>query len=313
MRILFRIVTLLILSFIFYLLFLFTPTSLSDEKIRFVVPLDPKQDLVDRLYEEKFIRSKSIFNIVRGMLKFPGTIEPGSYLLSHRSTVFGLVNTLLYHPYQKWIVLVPGLRLEQTAERLAKKFDWKKDTTMEFLKSAKEGYMFPDTYLLNIDYTGKEMALRFISNFNEKFDVQMQKDLLAQNVRLETAVKIASLIERESGGDDDKALIAGIIWNRLNIEMKLQIDATTQYIKGTVNDWWPIITPADHKTDSPYNTYIYKGLPPAPISNPGLSALKAAVYPADTECLFYLHDHSKNIHCAVTYEEHLENIEKYLK
>lgn len=302
-----------ILIAIGYTLSLLAPTSLSDEKIRFVIPLESKQeDIISRLTTEKFIRSEKLFTLLTGLIRYPGMIEPGAYLLSRRMTMLEIANTLLYKPYQKWIVLVPGLRKEQVAQRLEKKFSWGEEKTKEFLELAKEGYLFPDTYLLNVEEGGKDMAKRLISNFNEKFDAQMQQDLLAQNVRLDTAVKIASLIERESGSDEDKALIAGIIWNRLNKGMKLQIDATTQYIIGTKDNWWQRVDPKDHRIDSPYNTYIYKGLPPTAIANPSLASLKAAVYPEETDCVFYLHDLGKRIHCSVTYEEHLENIEKYL-
>lgn len=307
----FILLTLLIIGF---LIFLVAPTGLSDEKIPFIIPLEAKhEETVARLKSENFIRSEKIFNFLAGIIKFPGTIEPGGYLLSHRMTLIDITNILLFKPYQKWIVLVPGLRKEQVAERLVKKFNWDEEKTKDFLSNALEGYLFPDTYLLNMDYTGKQFALRLISNFNEHFNSQMQKDLLAQNVKNDTAIKIASLIERESGGDEDKALIAGIIWNRLNTEMKLQIDATIQYALGTPADWWPMVQHKDLKIDSEYNTYLIKGLPPSPIANPSLSSIKAAVYPKDTDCLYYLHDPGKQIHCSKTYAEHLENIEKYLR
>ncbi len=311
---------LLLLSVISLFPFLFLtyqifPTSLSSEKIRFVIPQDVKnEETVTRLRSENFIRSEKLFNFLAGMMKFPGTIEPGAYLLSHRMTLIDIANTILFKPYQKWIILVPGLRKEQVAERLGKKFNWTEAKTREFLDNAKEGYLFPDTYLLNVDYTGKEAAERLISNFNEHFDAKLQKDLLAQNVRIDTAVKIASLIERESGGDEDKALIAGVIWNRLNEGMKLQIDATIQYIIGTSADWWPILSGGNLRSfESPYNTYLNKGLPPGPIANPSLASINASVYPAQTDCFYYLHSKDKSIHCSVTYEEHLKNIERYLK
>ncbi|MCL4338883.1 endolytic transglycosylase MltG [Patescibacteria group bacterium] len=296
------------------LIYYLSPTGLSSKQIIFTIPLNTEQDtIVHMLRKDNFIHSEKVFNIVSGLTNFPGTVEPGSYLLSHNMNALQITNTLLFHPYQKWIVLVPGLRLDQTAERLAKKFNWDKTHLQDFLKNANEGYMYPDTYLLNVDYTGKEVAQRLISNFNDHLIPQMQKDLLSQNVRIDTAVKIASLIERESGGDSDKALIAGIIWNRLDQNMKLQIDATVQYAIGTPADWWPHVTPQDLTVNSLYNTYIIRKLPPGPIDSPGLSSIKAAIYPAQTDCLFYLHDHNKQIHCAKTYEEHLKNIEEYLQ
>lgn len=298
-----------------YFIFLLAPTSLSDEKIRFVVPLDEKREqTLQRLKQDNFIRSKKLFDFLTSVIKYPGAIDPGAYLLSRRMTIMGITNTLLYHPYQKWIVLVPGLRMEQTAEKLKTKFNWDEVITKDFLESSQEGYMFPDTYLLNVNYTGREFAQKLMNNFNEKFDSKLQEDLLSQDVRNDTAVKIASLIERESGGDEDKALIAGIIWNRLNTGMRLEIDATIQYALGKPGEWWPDIRGRKlREIESAFNTYIIKGLPPTPISNPSLASIRAAVYPLDTDCLYYLHAPDKQIHCSRTYQEHIENIEKYLR
>ena len=298
----------------FYLLFLLSPTSISNDQVRFVIPLETKQEEIGRrLKAENFIRSEKIFTLLLPFIKPLGEIKPGAYLLSRRMTAIGIADTLLNHPYQKWAILVPGLRKEQTAEKLAEKFDWTAEKTKEFLENIPEGRLFPDTYLLNVDYSGREAAQKLLNNFNEKFDAQLQKDLLSQNVRNDTAIKIASLIERESGGDSDKALIAGIIWNRLNKDMKLQIDACNQYILGKPGNWWPKVKGDDMKVDSPYNTYLYKGLPPTPIASPGLASIKAAVYPEETDCLYYLHSPDKQIHCSKTNQEHLENIDSYLR
>ena len=315
MKRIFLVLSFIILLPLLYIFYLLSPTSFSSEKIRFVVPLEEKQEeIINRLKSENYVRSTRLLSFFLGLIKFPGSLEPGAYMLSRSMNTIQIADTLLNHPYQKWIILVPGLRVEQTAEKLAKKFGWSSEKTKEFLDDAREGYMFPDTYLLNTDYSGKEFAQRMTSNFNEHFDAQMQKDLLAQDVRNDTAIKIASLIERESGGDSDRAEIAGIIWNRLNKGMKLEIDATVQYALGKPDNWWRSVTGSDiRSTDSPYNTYNVNGLPPAPICSPSLSSIKAAVYPAETDCFYYLHDVNKQIHCVRTYEEHLQNIEKFLK
>ena len=117
-----------------------------------------------------------------------------------------------------------------------------------------------------------------------------------------------------SWGPSDMPLIAGVIWNRLENDQRLQLDASIQYAKGKIDgQWWSVVTGTDIKNiDSPYNNYKYSGLPPTPIANPGLKAIDAVLNPTKTDCIFYLHDRSREIHCAVTYEEHLENIEKYL-
>ena len=108
-------------------------------------------------------------------------------------------------------------------------------------------------------------------------------------------------------------IIAGIIWNRLDQKMKLDIDATLQYIKGKAPDWWGKVSADDKNIDSPFNTYKYAGLPPRPIANPGLDAINAVLHPAQTDCIYYLHDSGGQIHCAKTYDEHKLNIDKYLR
>jgi UPF0755 protein len=96
--------------------------------------------------------------------------------------------------------------------------------------------------------------------------------------------------------------------------MALNADATLQYARGDIGGgWWVRISASDKLTDTPYNTYMYKGLPPHPICNPGIAAIEAVLNPAQTDCLYYLHDNRRVTHCADTYEEHLANIEKYLK
>lgn len=290
------------------------PISLSNEEKRFVVTLAETDQpaIINRLKNEGLLRSPYAFYVVKNFIAPGKSIEPGAFKLRGDMTLFSLIDTLYYHPYQKWITFPPGLRLEQVAIKLTEKLNWSEEKKKEFLDNASEGYMFPDTYLFNLDFSPKDIAQRMIAQFNEKFDARLQKDLLAEDVRNDTAIKIASLIERESGSLEDKALIAGIIWKRLEIGMPLQIDATIQYALGKEEKWWPIVRGSDVKIDSPYNTYKIKGLPPGPIANPSLASIKAAVYPEKTDCLFYLHDHNKQIHCAVTFEEHKENIKKYL-
>lgn len=133
-------------------------------------------------------------------------------------------------------------------------------------------------------------------------------------VNPETALTIASIIQREAAGKSDMKLISGIIWNRLFSGMKLQIDATLQYAKGNEDDgWWKTVKSKDKYIDSPYNTYLYKDLPPSAIANPGLAALDAAYNPEKTSCMYYLHDKKRKIHCSKTYEEHKRNINRYLR
>ncbi len=132
------------------------------------------------------------------------------------------------------------------------------------------------------------------------------------DLNLDAAIRIASIIQREAAGPHDMRLISGIIWNRFAKGMSLELDATLQYVKGTEDNWWPSVKSKDKYLDSPYNTYKYKGVPPGAISNPSIDAINAVYSPQKTDCIFYLHDANRKIHCSKTYEEHMRNIRAYL-
>ncbi len=210
----------------------------------------------------------------------------------------------------RYIYIREGLRREEVAALFAKHLDWDDIEKDEFM-SAPEGMYYPGTYLLSegkdSDLVREIMLNRFEREIADKY-ASTTKNIIS----IPTALKIASLIEREANGKRDMRLISGIIWNRIFRDMPLQIDATLQYAKGTEeHGWWPAVLSEDKKINSPYNTYKHKGFPPTPISNPGVASVYAALNPVKTKCLFYLHDRSRNIHCSATYEGHLKNINKY--
>src|SRR3989344_6461278 len=272
-----------------------------------------------QLEKEGYIKSFIAFDVARLVLNL-GEIDEGGYYLSKNMNVFEIISELKEGADLKKIVIKEGIRKEQIGEILASKFNWDEEELEKWNSEYtnvnpdyREGVYFPDTYLIPKDEGGQQIALRMIGNFNEKF-APYQKEAEEKNIKWTTVLKIASLLEREAAGQEDIKLISGIIWNRLSAGQKLEIDATIQYATGKVNgQWWESLTGADIKnTDSPYNTYKYSGLPPTPIANPGITAIEAALNPTDTDCFFYLHDRKGNIYCSVTYDEHLENIEKYL-
>ena len=123
---------------------------------------------------------------------------------------------------------------------------------------------------------------------------------------------LASIVDRESS-KVDKPLVAGILLNRLDDGMKLQADATLQYIKGAEGNWWPAPTSADKYLESAFNTYQHTGLPPHPIDNPGLDSIEAVLNPTPTDCIYYLHDAKHQIHCSLTYAGQVQNVDRYLR
>jgi len=299
--------------------FLFSGPEKELEMERFVVPLgvdvnrDAEEAVIHELKEKGFIRSEWAFKFV---LKTKGwQIKPGAYKISKNMDAWILADTLFRFPYQRWVVIPEGLRKEEVAEKTKEELGWSEETKEEFLTNTKEGYLFPDTYLLqvlNFENAGRTAAERMENQFNEKA-ADLFKEAKEKNIRNDTLIVLASLVQREAANEKEMPLIAGVIWNRWLKDMKFEIDATIQYALGKSGNWWPIIKPEDYKFDSPYNTYIHKGRPPAPICNPGLAAINAVINSEETEYLYYLHDENRKIHLAKTYEEHLGNIEQYLK
>jgi len=299
----------------------------------FTVPLGSKtEDMIQKLYEQGFIKN------IKGFLYTlkEREIEPGGYKISKSMTAWQIVDAL-QEPYMKWVIIPEGFRKEQIAEIIGDEFEWSTEEKREWVGKYTamnydeiEGVYFPDTYLIPKDESRLQIADRLRAKFNEKFAPYSEKFLEA-NIKWTTALKLASIVQREAANKDDMPLIAGILWNRLLKDMRLEIDATIQYVRDSVihygreplsvqlagytskGSWWTSIDPSDIEIYSSYNTYQNKGLPPHPICNPGLDAIDAILNSAETNCSYYMHGLDKKIHCSETYEDHLLNIEKYLK
>lgn len=304
-----------------YLLFS-APLPKSDKEEIFTIAGKPTEStIVDKLKNQGFIHNAWAFNLVLTIKGKHDKIESGGYFITKNLNAWQVVDKLTTTPDMKWIVIPEGLRKEEIGELLAKTFNWsdeelnKWNTTYTAMKfDYIEGVYFPDTYLIPVKENGLDVASRMIRHFDEKFAPYLSQ-FAKQNIKWTTGLNLASIVQREAAGKDDMPLIAGILWNRLLKEMKLEIDATVQYARGKIDTgWWAPIKASDIDTiDSPYNTYKYKGLPPHPISNPGITAIEAVLNPTETDCLYYIHDSNRQIHCTITYEEHVTNIEKYLK
>lgn len=224
----------------------------------------------------------------------------------------------LANPSMRIVRVQEGLRKEQVADIMASKLNWDEKEKDDFVNihlalntSNLEGRYFPETYLIYKDEEPSGVTATMFHEFSDKVS-KIKKPKSKQIINQDTALKIASIIQREADGKNDMRLISGIIWNRLFKGMKLQMDATLQYAKGNEEDgWWKKVKSEDKKIQSSYNTYLYSGLPPAPIANPGVAAISAAYNPQKTDCLYYLHDKKGRIHCSKTYEGHKKNISVY--
>ena len=300
------------------LYWLFGPTGKSNDTVSIIVPQNEEHfDMSGALENENIIKNVWLFRLfIAGK-----TIESGGYYVTDSMWMWQVAAKVTGTPDLLWVTINGCLRREQIGEMIGKKLGWDQQKLDDWNTAYKnlqpeysEGVYYPDTYLIPRSESGAEVAKRFINRFNEAFAPYADKFQDA-NIRWVTALKIASLIEREAAGQSDMPLISGVIWNRLDKNMLLQIDATLQYTHGKNADgsWWGSIDLAEKQRDSLYNSYTVKGLPPTPICSPSITSIAAVLTPEETECLFYLHDHNGAIHCAVTYEEHKENIEVYLK
>jgi len=305
--------------FIMGRLFFSAPQSQKEEIVFIVNRNQTETQTLDKLKTQGLIKNKTVFRIV--LFFKHKQIASGGYNVSKNMSAWQIANKLTSAPDMKWVVIPEGLRKEQIGEKLAETFSWSDEEldkwNTEYTKMRIdyiEGTYFPDTYLIPVDEGGFKIAKRMTRHFDEQFTPYITQ-FAEQNIKWTTGLKLASIIQREAGGKDDMPLIAGILWNRLNQDMNLEVDATVQYARGKAEaGWWAPVTSEDiQNIDSPYNTYKYKGLPPFPISNPGLDAIEAVLHPAETDCLYYLHDSNRQIHCAKTFEEHKANVEQYLR
>ncbi|MBU1179959.1 endolytic transglycosylase MltG, partial [Patescibacteria group bacterium] len=163
-----------------------------------------------------------------------------------------------------------------------------------------EGYLFPDTYFVPLDISAEQM----IKVMRETFDKKVAPEMKEKDI-----VIMASLLEKEAGKKEDMETISSILWKRIDVGMPLQVDAVFPYIMGKHSLQ---LTTEDLKIDSPYNTYLHKGLPPGPICNPGLDSLGAALSSTETDYWYYLSDKNGIVYYSKTYEEHLSKRKKYL-
>ncbi len=269
------------------------------------------KEISQNLKKENLIRDQIVFFLYVKKQWLDNQIQAGDFRLSPSMNTAEIASNLTHGTIDIWVTIPEGKRAEEVAEILKDQIPTYQMSWISILKE-NEGYLFPDTYLIPKDTDINLIVSIMRNNFEKKF---ADLTLADKNFSKNQIVIIASLVEREAKETVDRPLIASVIYNRLNIGMKLDIDATVQYLLGYQEDqkrWWKKnLTMADLRLDSPFNTYRNAGLPPAPIANPGLDSLKAAGNPASTNYFYYLADKSGKNHYAKTLEEQNANIKKY--
>jgi UPF0755 protein len=297
--------------------FVFIPTG--GGKSFSVYPREGVGTLSSRLEKEGIVRSGFALQVLARLEHVDGSIKAGNYRLEKNLTPDALLQILKAGPPIVEVLIPEGSSIRDIDQILAQNG---LITVGEFVSTARlmssltEGYLFPDTYHFSIGMKSAEMLGIMRDNFARKTSSVIPSD--PQKAR--DIVILASILEKEVRTDADRRIVAGIIQRRLAQNMRLQVDASLCYAKrerlaATGAMWkgcYPL-TDADKADTSPFNTYLHPGLPPAPIGNPGLSALEAAAKPASSTYLFYISTPSGATVYAADFETHKRNIAKYLQ
>ncbi|MEX1051891.1 MAG: endolytic transglycosylase MltG [Patescibacteria group bacterium] len=256
-----------------------------------------RADIAKQLSEDSLIKSQFAFFLYLKMIQ--ANVLPGTYEISSSDSASAIADNLARAKFKTAkITIIEGWRVEDIETYL---LDEKKLTgTAGFAAKAAvfEGYLFPDTYEVQIEITADELIELMRENFIER---------TSELAVTPETINLASIIEREAKSDGERAAIAGVYVNRLEIGMNLQADATVQYAKGN----WKSVSVADYTAViSPYNTYLNAGLPPGPICNPGLASIRAVLEPEDHDYFYYFHAKGETIF-SKTAAEHSAKVRQY--
>lgn len=252
---------------------------------------------------------RTIIKLVRG----ENRLIAGDYYFEKGLNTFQIAKRLMGGKFNLDLIKVTvreGASIKEISKILSqvglKNFD---AILFEQLTLGKEGYLFPDTYLLRRSANAKQIIAKMERNFYSKIGTQTNNIATSERT-LGEIITMSSILEGEAKTTYDKKVIAGVLWKRLDSDMRLQVDAPFAYYIGkSTSD----LTIKDLMTDNPYNTYRRLGLPAGPIGNPGMDSILAALNPIKTEYLYYLSDKEGNMHYARTFEEHKINKARYIR
>ena len=307
---------------------LMAPVDSGGSELTFRVALgESPLTIAQQLQAAGLIRDAAVF---RNYLVYAGldtTLQAGEYKLSPRMSPFQIANALQdATPAQVTFNILPGWRAEEVAAALPT--SGLNITPQDFLevikthptgidfpenlpsKATLEGFLFPDSYTLPRDRSADQLVGIFIQNFEAHLDNNLRQGFKRQGLNVYQAVTLASMVQREAIVEDEMPMIASVFINRLSAGLQLDSDPTVQYAMGyneTQNTWWTNpLSLEDLKINSPYNTYQVQGLPPGPIANPGLNALQAVAFPAQTPYYYFRAacDHSGRHVFSETFAEH---------
>ncbi len=310
---------------------LIKPPAATPDKGDIFIEIPPNKTTAEigkLLQEEGVIKSARAFRLYTRVKGLDGDLKAGEYYFAPGLYLDEVLEKMVSGEHILCSFTIPeGYTIAQIADYLVEKgfataddfyreassgvFDYKFTEGLPGGGNRLEGYLFPDTYTVRRDTDVVEIINIMLQRFDEKLaEMDYMARLESKGLSLHEAVTIASMVEREARVESERPLIAGVIFNRLNKGMPLQIDATVLYALG---DHKPVVYYSDLEIDSPYNTYLYGGLPPGPIASPGEACLEAVVEPTKTDYLYYCAKPDGSHAFAYTLAEHEANVRKYIK
>ncbi len=316
-------ITVPVTVFVSYIIYIFLPVYVEEETIEIAYGT-PTIEIVNILKEEGIIRSRLSFLLIHAIRK--EKLEAGEYEFDGYVTPFEVYEKISKGIHKIHRIVIPeGSDIYDIAEILHARGICRKEDFIKFATSpdvaksyglktpTMEGFLFPDTYFFSKNTHPLRVIDTMFRNFMRRTE-ELRQEVARRGMSLEKWVTVASMIEKETFWEEEKPLVAAVIYNRLKKRMKLQIDPTVIYALKRRGLWKGKLTREDMKIDDPYNTYLYFGLPPTPICNPGLSSLRAALYPAEVDYLYFVIDPKRRKHLfSRTYSEHLRNVNRLRK
>ena len=275
--------------------------------------------VAENLKAKGFIQAESMFCAYVMLEEKEKDLKYGIYKFSSNDTFFSVADKIIKGDTFTIKITIPeGFNIKQIDERLAENQLIEQESlinteiTSEFVERGfgLEGFLFPDTYYFFPSASVDEITQEFLNNFDKKLNSELRQEIKNQSKTIFEIITMASLLEKEVQTLEDKKIVSGILWKRIKTQMPLQVDATITYITGKKSTK---VSFEDLEIDSPYNTYKYRGLPKAPICNPGLESISAAVYPENSEYWYYISTKQGETKFAKTLKEHNANIAKYLR
>jgi len=302
-----------LLGFVFYVDYqIDTPLSVNASEQVFIIESGQGlEEVAQNLFEANLISGKIWFNSYITYKGWATQLQAGEYVLSPVLNIRQISRKIVKGDTlsnEIKVTIPEGFTLRQIDARLANVGLINPGELLK--KSELEGYLFPDTYNFDKNAELDDIIVTMMDNFDKKLDKELVTEIERQKKTINDIVIMASIIEKELPNYDEMRIISGIFWKRLSINYPLQSCATIAYVLN-IDKW--IYSIEDTKVNSPYNTYQNVGLPPGPINNPGLSSIKAAIYPIYTDYNFFLSAPNGETIFSRTFEEHNANKYKYLK